>query len=107
VPVVNRAPRNPRSRAELSQALAQLLEASLPGTRLAANAVFVPERRRLDDALRDGLCPPPALVVPLAEMVRALVEARPASDGAGAAMAAGDEPVAVVPGSLGAWRSEI
>jgi len=105
VPVVNRAPRNPRARAEISQALAQLLEASLPGLRLAANAVFVPERRRLDDALRDGLSPPPALVTPLAEMVRALLEARPANGAGGAAAPAADEPVAVVPGSLGAWQS--
>jgi hypothetical protein len=106
VPVVNRAPRNPRARAEISRALAQLHEASLPGVRLAANAVFVPERRRLDGVLRDGLCPPPAVVAPIAEMVRALLEALPV-DEAGATVRAGsggDDPVAVVPGSLGAWR---
>jgi hypothetical protein len=104
VPVVNRAPRNPRSRAEISRALAELLEASLPGVRLAANAVFVPERRRLDGVLRDGLVPPPAVVAPLAEAVRALVEALPGDDRAVPVGGSGDEPVAVVPGSLGAWR---
>jgi hypothetical protein len=104
VPVVNRAPRNPRSRADISRALAQLLEASLPGVRLAANAVFVPERRRLDGVLRDGLVPPPVVVAPIAETVRALVEAMP-GDGLAAPVGSGaDEPVAVVPGSIGAWR---
>jgi hypothetical protein len=104
VPVVNRAPRNPRSRADISRALAQLLEASLPGVRLAANAVFVPERRRLDGVLRDGLVPPPVVVAPIAETVRALVEAMP-GDGLTAPVGSGaDEPVAVVPGSIGAWR---
>jgi hypothetical protein len=104
VPVVNRAPRNPRARADISRALAQLLEASLPGVRLAANAVFVPERRRLDGVLRDGLVPPPVVVAPIAETVRALVESLP-GDGFAAPVGGGaDEPVAVVPGSLGAWR---
>jgi hypothetical protein len=104
VPVVNRAPRNPRARAEISRALAQLLEASLPGVRLAANAVFVPERRRLDGVLRDGLCPPPAVVAPIAEMVRVLVESLPGDELAVPVGGGDDEPVAVVPGSLGAWR---
>jgi hypothetical protein len=104
VPVVNRAPRNPRARAEISRALAQLLERSLPGVRLAANAVFVPERRRLDGVLRDGLCPPPAVAAPIAEMVRVLVEARPTDVAAVPLGEADAEPVAVVPGSLGAWR---
>jgi hypothetical protein len=105
VPIVNRAPRSPRARAEISQALAGLLEASLPGVRLAANAVFVPERRRLDGAVRDGLAPPSAVVAPIAQAVRALVEVVPSGAGAGAgpASVAADEPVAVVPGSLGAW----
>jgi hypothetical protein len=72
---------------------------------LAANAVFVPERRRLDGAVRDGLAPPSAVVAPIAQAVRALVEVVPSGAGAGAgpASVAADEPVAVVPGSLGAW----
>jgi hypothetical protein len=105
VPIVNRAPRSPRARAEISRALAGLLEASMPGVRLAANAVFVPERRRLDGAVRDGVAPPAAVVGPIAQAVRALVEVVPSSAGAGAGpvAAASDGPVAVVPGSLGAW----
>lgn len=104
VPVVNRAPRNPRGRAEISRALAQLLEASLPGVRLAANAVFVPERRRLDGVLRDGLVPPQVVVAPLASTVRALVEGLPSEGRTAPAGGPDDEPVAVVPGTLGAWR---
>jgi hypothetical protein len=84
-----------------------MLEASLPGVRLAANVVFVPERRRLDGVLRDGLCPPLTLVTPITETVLALVEGLPVEPiGAGTGFG-DDEPVAVVPGSLGAWRPEM
>src|SRR5918996_1274485 len=47
VPVVNRAPRSARLRAELGRALTDLLGAAVPGTVLASSPVFVPERRRL------------------------------------------------------------
>src|SRR5690606_7812060 len=49
VPVVNRAPRSPRRRAEVSSALAALLAAGAPEATLACTPVFLPERRRLAD----------------------------------------------------------
>src|SRR5205823_1764491 len=52
VPVVNRSPRNPRSRAELGRALAGLLAGRDTAIALAG-PVHLPERK-LEDVLRDG-----------------------------------------------------
>jgi hypothetical protein len=101
VPVVNRAPRSPRSRAEIGHALVHLLRTThLRGT-LGANPLFVSERRRLDDVVRDGGRLPTAVVQPVASAVRALLQRSraPATD-AGEALA---EPVAIKPGSLPTW----
>ncbi len=110
VPVVNRAPRNPRARAEVAAALARLLAATNPGLTLASTPVFVPERRRIDDLLRDGAPLPPQIVRPLAGAVRALLQratvASMAAAGPAAGPATGPEPVAVVPGSLGSWSDD-
>ena len=102
VPVVNRAPRSPRLRAELAGALTALLGAAEPGAVLASTPVFVPERRRVAEAFHDGLPPPAALVRPLVGAVRGLLER--ARHAAPARRAAGyPEPVLVTPGSLGSW----
>jgi hypothetical protein len=109
VAVVNRAPRNPRLRAEAGGALARLLAATAPTAVLAASPLFLPERRRVAEALRDNAPPPAALVRPLSGAVRALLAsgldaggaAGPAGQGGGAAV-----PVPVVPGSLGSWTEE-
>jgi hypothetical protein len=63
VPVINRAPRPGRARAELTRTVAQLLAPSL-GAQVdeLAPPVFVAESRRLDVLLRDGAGVPPALV---------------------------------------------
>ncbi|HEX6235828.1 MAG TPA: hypothetical protein VFZ68_01470 [Acidimicrobiales bacterium] len=101
VPVINRAPRNPRQRAELSAALARLLDAAHPGAVLACSPVFVPERRGLDQFQRDGAALPAAVVAPVAGVARSL------ADRLGGAPAAGDPgPVPVVPGSLGTWTDD-
>ena len=99
VPVVNRAPRNSRQRAELGATLARLLAATCPGVTLASTPVFVPERRRLDELLRDGAALPPQVVHPVTGAVRALLDRRPEPPPPPLA----PEPVAVVPGSLGSW----
>ncbi|HET6951858.1 MAG TPA: hypothetical protein VFI47_15865 [Acidimicrobiales bacterium] len=107
VPVVNRAPRNPRQRAECGSALAALLAATDPGVALGATAVFVPERRRLPEMLRDNAAPPAALARPLAGAVRGLLErARHAEHAPGAAGLPPLEPVPVAPGSLGSWAAD-
>ena len=101
VPVVNRAPRGLRQRAELGSALAgPLLSAACPGATLASTPIFVPERRRLDELVRDGAPPPPQIVRPLTGVVRALLDQTP-----GLPRPPTPEPVAVAPGSLGSWSA--
>jgi hypothetical protein len=109
VPVVNRAPRNPRPRSEAGATLARLLAATAPATVLATSPLFLPERRRVADVLRDNAPAPAALVRPLAGAVRGLLDGgRQAAGGYGSA---GESPVLpapvqVVPGSLGSWTEE-
>ncbi len=75
LPVLNRAPRNPRARAELSASLADLTV----GRAQLANPVFLPERRRLDEALHAGDPLPAQLVSPITAMVEASLTALPAT----------------------------
>lgn len=102
VPVVNRAPRGPRPRAEIVTALARLVGAACPGVTLASSPVFVAERRQLDVALRDGAPLPPPVVRPLTGAVRALLDRTPELPPPPPA----PQPVAVAPGSLGNWSSD-
>jgi hypothetical protein len=101
LPVVNRAPRNPRARAEIGGALARLLAADGPPPPLAGSPLFVPDRRGVDEALRDGAPPPAPLVAPLGDAVRALLDRAPPRTAAPAASE--NVPVPVAPGSLGSW----
>ncbi|MEM9521525.1 MAG: hypothetical protein AAGA37_19600 [Actinomycetota bacterium] len=97
VPIINRAPRNPRRRAEVGLALDALLDRSdgLDGLR---DPVHLPERRDLDDTIRDAVRLPGALTQPVHRLTTDLIDTLgpriPPLD---------DEPVAVTPGSLGAW----
>lgn len=97
VPVINRSPRNPRSRAELARALAGLLAPASGRTGLAlAGPVHVPERK-LEDLLRDGGPLPAPVVDPLVHAVRAVSERQSDLSPADAG------PTRVTPGSLGTW----
>jgi hypothetical protein len=99
--VVNRAPRNPRVRAEITRAVADLTG----GLRYAAaipSPVFLPDRRRFDDLVRDATRLPSALCEPVTVAIASLLERLPGT----AADTATIEPLAVVPGSLGAWTDE-
>ncbi|HEX4539127.1 MAG TPA: hypothetical protein VH112_02695 [Acidimicrobiales bacterium] len=113
VPVVNRAPRSRRLRAELAAALAALVESGAvrephgpheltgDGARTIerariASPVFLPERR-IEECLRDGICLPSQLTAPLTGAVRAVL----ARNGDRTRRSTG--PEAVVPGSLGHW----
>lgn len=103
VPVVNRAPRSARQRAETGSALTRLVAAAAPDVALASTPVFVPERRRLAEAAHDAVAPPAALGKPLVGAVRGLLDrARHASTPGATA----PEPVLVAPGSLGSWSPD-
>jgi len=91
LPVVNRAPRPPRLRRELTGAVAELL-----GGRIAA-VVLVPEHPRLEWALRDRLPLPAAVVRPVAAASRAVL------DRAGPRTMEGPVAERVVAGTLGHW----
>jgi hypothetical protein len=88
VPVVNRAPRSPRARAEIAAALRAL------SPRRLAPPVFLPERK-LDDLFRFGGRLPPVITGPLASALRDAPARRAGPSAA--------EPVRIAPGSLGAW----
>ena len=109
VPVVNRAPRTPRLRAEAGTAFARLLAATNPGAVLASSPVHLPERRRVAELVRDNAAPPALLVRPLTGAVRGLLE-RAGRAGDGPPVVVGPtgvpEPVPVVPGSLGSWTDD-
>ena len=65
--------------------------------------MFVPERRRLAEAVRDAVPPPSPLAKPLVGAVRGLVERARHAVPPGAAGVGAPEPVLVAPGSLGSW----
>lgn len=97
-PVVNRAPRSPRARAELAAAIADLA----PHRDVLASPVFLPERR-VEDCVRDARPLPSSLASPLVGAWKAALDRsveQPFADLADA------EPARVVPGSLGHWEDE-
>ncbi|MDQ1402573.1 MAG: hypothetical protein QOG03_889 [Actinomycetota bacterium] len=93
IPVINRSPRSQRARAELTQALAELM----PRQHAArATAIHLPDKK-VDEALRDGVRLPAALTEPLAGAFHAVLSRVPVT---------GREvsgPAKVVPGSLGSF----
>lgn len=103
LPLVNRAPKGPRARAELTAAFGELLDGSGTGHGVPS-PVHLPERRRLDEVLRDGARLPDAWLTALAGTVQALLdtaddahEPPPQPDG---------ELLPVRPGTLGTWTEE-
>lgn len=100
LPVVNRAPRGPRARAELTRAFGELLGAG-GGTDTVPSPVYLTERRHLDELLRDGGRLPDAWLAPACGPVRGLLDRQldPPDNRR-------EEPVAVVPGSLGTWTED-
>lgn len=101
LPVVNRAPRSPRARAELTRAFGELLEASV-GHNGVPSPVFVAERRNLDALLRDGARLPEAWLGPVCGPVRSLLDAMSVQPTPRAAVV----PVAVIPGTIGSWTEQ-
>jgi len=95
LPVINRAPRDPRARTELSRALAVLA----PDASGLASPVWVRERK-LEPAWRDGTPLPAAVVEPVTEAITACLDrrrprpARPLT------------PERIAPGSIGVWGAD-
>ena len=104
LPVVNRAPRSPRRRAELTTAVATLTEGSLGGITAArlTNPLHLPERA-VDQALRDGVALPAGLGHSLARAVTAVADRLPDRR---SELDTDAVPVPIVPGSLGAFTEE-
>lgn len=98
--VVNRSPRAARARAELTRAFADL-SGSRAGADPVVGPVHLPDRRGLDDLLRDGARLPQALTAPLAGALAPMLAPTPLPAAPG-----GPVPVPVAPGSLGAWAEE-
>jgi len=94
LPVVNRAPRSPKARAEISRSIATLAHPDLTEGGLP-NALFLPERRQLESAAHAGAPLPDALCRTVAVAVNHLLERLgPRGD-------TGDQPQPVAVGSLG------
>jgi len=102
VPVVNRAPRSRTARADVARAIDELLAASNPG-QAVLSPVFVPERKQLDEVLRDGVPLPDAVVDPVSRAVRARLDAVSER----VPMVSVAQPQLVEAGSLGSWDEEI
>jgi hypothetical protein len=102
LPVVNRAPKGPRARAELTTAFGELLgrvrdEPGVP------NPLFLGERRGLDDVLRDGARLPDSWLAPLAGSVQSVLDLAHGT----VARRRGATPLErVAPGALGTWTEE-
>ncbi len=96
VPVVNLAPRDPRVRAELTGAIADLASPALGG-QATAGCIFLPARK-VEEALRDAVRMPAPLAPLLAGAFWATL------DRAGPHQAIPmPEPVPVAPGTTGSW----
>ncbi|MFO8075967.1 MAG: hypothetical protein ACQETV_01860 [Actinomycetota bacterium] len=96
VPVLPGAPRGPKARAGLARALGELTDGAC-----ATSPVFLP-RRRVEEALIDGVALPAPLPAALAGAFAAALAAAPAEPAP-----TGGVPERVAPGSLGAWSGPL
>jgi hypothetical protein len=99
VPVVNAAPRSPRTRAELTRTISTLCAPAVGRASDLAPPLYLPWRRTVEQAHRDATLLPRPLVAPLTEAVQAML--------ALSRVGASDlEPTLIVPGTLGSWPDE-
>jgi Mrp family chromosome partitioning ATPase len=102
LPLVNRAPKGPRARAELTAAFGELLDGR--GTAHGVpSPVHLPERRRLDEVLRDGARLPDAWLTPIARTVQVLLDRAAEEPGPGPEAS---ELLPIRPGALGSWTED-
>lgn len=103
LPVVNRAPRGPRARAQITAAFGELLTASRDHHGVPS-PVHLPDRRHLDQVLRDGVRLPAPWLAPVAGATLGLLDHD--SVGGDALSAGQRDLVPVEPGSLGSWTEQ-
>lgn len=100
LPVVNRGPRLPRARAELTAGLAKLVADGLGGrSDELASPVYLPDRP-VDQALRDGVALPGSMARTVTRATMAVLER------AGSRHVSATAPRSVVPGSLSAFTAQ-
>lgn len=102
VPVLNRAARNPRRRAEAVAALVALLGRDLATA--IGNPVVLGDRGDVEDAIRDGVRLPWPLSRPIHAALTTRMEARPSRHHGRTPPALAPAPV--VAGSVGSWTEE-
>jgi len=102
LPVVNRATRNPRHRAEVTSALGALTQ-PFTGSAPLPSPIFISDRRKLDEVVHAAGRLPEILVGPVSSGVGMMLDRLPETR-----RAATTEPdlVPVAPGSLGSWYDE-
>lgn len=107
LPVVNRAPRSPRVRAELTRAFGELLETAVPDHGVPT-PVHVAERRNLDTILRDGARLHEGWLAPVCGPVQSLLDQHPDDQPSPDAVLQRltEQLVPVAPGSLGTWPDD-
>ncbi len=103
LPVINRAPRGQRARAEMTTAVSTLTQPFTADRSPLPTPIFISERRRFDEILHAAARVPDALVSPVTSAVRMMLENA-------IEQSVDVEPerdlVAVAPGSLGSWYEE-
>ena len=103
--VLNHSPRSPRARAELTRTIAALL-AEIAGGDQLGSPLHLPERRGLDDLVRDARRLPSSLAGPVTGAVVGLLGLDGQGNGNLAGSAPDDAPVPVAAGSLGTWSGD-
>jgi hypothetical protein len=99
LPVINRSPKGPRARAELTASFATLLGAD--GERVPS-PLHLAERRHLDEVHHDGVRFPDGWLAAVVSSVQAVLDREPIDEGSGELATL--EPVR--PGSLGTWADQ-
>jgi MinD-like ATPase involved in chromosome partitioning or flagellar assembly len=99
LPIINRSPKGPRARAELTAAFGTLLAGDGAGV---PSPLHLPERRHLDEIHRDGTRFADGWLSPVVSAVQAILDRDGEPDEVGATPTL--EPVR--PGSLGAWTDD-
>jgi hypothetical protein len=95
ITVVNRAPRNPRLRADISRTIAELADEPT-----LANPIFLGERKRIDQCLRDNTPLPDVTCTSIARAVTHTLDHTPRNRDTDT------EPTLVLPGTFGAWSND-